>query len=443
MGLLRKRIGRHWVWSTVGVALVAACGESFTSFPDGTTAATTASGSASGGASGTSGTTTNGNGGMSAQSVSASVSTVSSTQSSAMSSTGSISPVGSSSTGIVNPMCPGELLYCVNDWVTEDKMLAGIGGITADDKYLYLGANAAIYRVPFANMINPIPEPIAGGVGQAGYKDDNALLARFGKLLTSSVYDSDNKVIYVADSGNCSIRAVALGSPVVVGTLAGKPGECLHVDGSGINGTARFSKLAGLALDSPQMGPHLFLYVTDDNYVRTVAISNGATVTLAGQAAPGAANNANGMMASFSGPSLLTTTHTTVYIADTGNALLRQMDVGAPNGVSTACGSTPGLSDGSCSGNAQMKGPVGVTGISGGLVLSDASQNDLSWNTIRTITNGTLTSIAGELTNIHKVAVGNNAGVPKPSGLYYRTTNAGHELYIAETGTRVRRMIMP
>jgi hypothetical protein len=439
MGLLSTGSPRQWAWSAAALALVAACGEAFTSFPDGSTSAPAASGtsSAAGGAGGA-GSVTSGMGGM--QSVTATAASVSATQSSAMSSTGSIQPAGSSSTGVVMPTCPGEMQYCVNEWITEDKGLAGIGNPTADDKYLYFGANAAIYRATFANASNPLPEAVAGMSGSAGYQDGIGAKAMFGKLITASVYNPDTKTIYVADSGNCVIRALVL-STLAVTTLSGKQGECTHVDGSGSanGGTARFVKLAGMALDST----HSFVFVVDENYVRLVSLKDGSVTTVAGQATPGSANNAVGVAASFSNPTNLVATATTVYVTDTTNGLLRQMSATPPYGVSTACGTVPGTNDGACSGSALLKGPIGVVTVSGGLGLSDASSNDLSWNTIRAISNGNLTTVAGSQTNIHKVAVGNSAGIPKPGGLFYRTTAGGHELYIVEQGTRVRRMVVP
>ena len=344
----------------------------------------------------------------------------------------------SSSAGGGQPTCPGEAVQCVNDWLTADKGLSNITDIVGSPQYLYIAAGSAIYRAAF--QANPTLELIAGS-SQSGYADGPGAIARFTSL--AGLATDGLGTLWAADAGSFTIRSIDLANAgFKVSTLAGNATESAHTDGSGgPGGTARLKKPTALALDDPQ-GPHVLLYLIDGNWIRTVNGSGGAVASLAGQDAAGAQDNAVGSMASFNGPVELFATTSTVYIADQGNYRIRAMATAAPYGVANFCGSVKALSDGKCLNNGYMMGPAGLVGTPGGMALTDV---DSTTNAVRTIVNGALATIAGQKKNVHVVGIGNEAGIPKPGALYYRSFNgdASHELYIVENGTQIRRMVLP
>lgn len=86
--------------------------------------------------------------------------------------------------------------------------------------------------------------PVAGVPHQSGTRDGSAATALFNQPEGVAVDANDN--VYVADSGNHSIRFITFAG--VVSTIGGQPGQRGNLDGLGA--AARFNAPAGIALDS-------------------------------------------------------------------------------------------------------------------------------------------------------------------------------------------------
>jgi RHS repeat-associated protein len=194
---------------------------------------------------------------------------------------------------------------------------------------------------------------IAGGAGTAGFADGNGSQARFKKL--SGVAVGPDDAIYLADTGNQRIRVVR-GQAVsggginwTVSTLAGN-GTAGFADGPGAS--AQFNNPHGVAVDSAGV-----VYVADtaNNRIRRVS-SDGTVSTLAGDGTPGLQNGA-GSQARFNAPQgVATDNQGNVYVADTGNAVVRLIN--AAGTVSTLAGDgTVGSND---SPGARFDGLVGI-----------------------------------------------------------------------------------
>lgn len=113
---------------------------------------------------------------------------------------------------------------------------------------------------------------LAGSAGQAGSADGSAAQARFNA--PEGIAATAAGVVYVADTGNQTIRRIAADGAVT--TLAGSAGSAGTADGAGA--IARFSSPRGLALDAAGN-----LFVADSAAVRRVTPAGTVTtVTVPG-----------------------------------------------------------------------------------------------------------------------------------------------------------------
>jgi len=211
-----------------------------------------------------------------------------------------------------------------------------------------------------------IVSTLAGSAGNPGSADGNGAVARFQEPIGIAV--DGNGTVYVADSGNSTIRKIT--SAGDVSTLAGTAGESGHDDGSGP--AARFDGPHGVALD-----PFGNIYVADTfNHTIRKVTPAGDVTTFAGTA--GQSGTADGLSISsrFSGPSALAVDPSgSIYVAETANHEIRVISsIGL---VSTVAGS--GGNDGSSDGvgtAARFNAPYGVAfGPAGNLFVSDTVNN--------------------------------------------------------------------
>jgi sugar lactone lactonase YvrE len=180
--------------------------------------------------------------------------------------------------------------------------------------------------------------PVAGDDFPA-ITDGAANQAEFGNP-TAMVADAAGN-LYVADADNSCIRKITLGATVSVSTYAGDKQ-------SGANGyvddpdpfKARFNYPKGLAIDA---AGNLYVGDTGNNCVRMIAAGSKAVTTVAGSPGAGLKNDA-GTAAQFSGPIGLAVDGTKLYVADTGNAQIRMVDLADnTHPVSTYAGGTAGI----------------------------------------------------------------------------------------------------
>lgn len=218
---------------------------------------------------------------------------------------------------------------------------SGVALDAAGNIFVADGGNHAIRRITPAGTVSTFAgTPAAGHPGTVPVSGsaDGALTtaAQFGfpgavAVDTSALPTAGT--VYVADSGNNSVRMIAGGT---VSTLA-----------TGLN------LPLGIAVDSTALGTAGRVYVADtfNNVIRMIPPGGGAMTTLAGSGSVGSANGA-GALASFNLPGGIAVDNSslpsagTLYVADTYNNLIRVITLpGAV--VSTLAGSgTPGFQDG-------------------------------------------------------------------------------------------------
>ena len=283
------------------------------------------------------------------------------------------------------------------------------GNVYAADTY-----NSTIRKVTAWGVVTTL----AGLAGTEGSADGTGSAARFGMPRGVAVDGAGN--VYVADSGNCTIRKVTAAG--VVTTLAGLAGPGGWQDGTG--GAARFSNPGGVAVDSAGN-----VYVADkgNNSIRKVTAA-GVVTTLAGSAEDFYGSvDGTGSAARFNYPcGVVVDSAGNVYVADSGNCTIRKVTAA---GVVTTLAGLPGNSgseDGTGSA-ARFNLPSGVAVDSAGNVYVADWRN----NTIRLISPaGVVTTIGGTAGRMGSAdGIGPAAQFARPFGIALDT--AGN-IYVAD-----------
>jgi sugar lactone lactonase YvrE len=172
----------------------------------------------------------------------------------------------------------------------------------------YLGSGLS------GNMPNIYASSTAGAAAsatnQATTAAKNALLNR-----ARGICIDKNNVVYIADTGNHTIRKVVSS---IVTNVAGNITPAFR---DGIGSAADFSSPEGIVVDSN--ATNLYIADTGNHRIRKIVIATGAVTTVAGTGVAGFADGA-GNAATFSSPKNLDiTADGTIYVADFGNKKIR------------------------------------------------------------------------------------------------------------------------
>ena len=330
------------------------------------------------------------------------------------------------------------------------------------------GAGALCVADMFNNTVREITPGVSGGVavwavatfaglaGGSGSADGAGTAAQFSNPYGMALDSAGN--LYVADSGNNTIRQVAPALSAgqtnwVVGTIAGSPENAGSADGTGSG--ALFSGPLGICVGG---AGNLFVADGGNATIRqmTPSVSAGQTnwvvSTIAGSPGiPGAADG-TGAVARFNGPTAIAAAGAgSLYVADGGNSIIRKMTSAVSAGliqwtVTTIAGSAgiAGSSDGTGSA-ARFNNP-------GGLALDDGGNlyvTDSSNNTIRKITptvsagqtNWVVTTLAGSPGIAGSAdGTGSAAQFYSPSGI--AVDKAGN-VYVADFANSTIRKMRP
>ena len=298
-----------------------------------------------------------------------------------------------------------------NDW--------GIAVDAKNNLYVTDRSNNLIRQVTPDGVVTTI-----AGSGTAGLANGTGKAASF-KGPTGIVTDQQGN-IYISDSGNNLIREISPSG--VVSTFAGN-GLAGYKDND--KGTsASFNNPRGLAID-----PSGNIYVADygNNVIRMITPA-GKVTTFAGSGKSGKADGI-GAAASFAAPIGLVFDNNTnnIIVTDNGNNLIRQITLAGA--VSTLAGSgTPGNTDG-VSTNATFKNPLGVVVDAAGNIYIADTGNQL----IRKIDlTGYVSTVAGNGKAGATDGIGIAAAFNQPYGL--AVDNNG-SVYVAEYGNNDVRKI--
>ncbi len=240
---------------------------------------------------------------------------------------------------------------------------AGVATDAAGNVYVADFNSHLIRKITPAGVVTTL----AGMAGTTGSANGTGTAASF-NTPTGVATDAAGNV-YVADFGNHLIRKITPAG--VVTTLAGMAG----MPPGSVNGTgtaASFAKPTGVATDAAGN-----VYVADqvNQLIRKITPA-GVVTTLAGMAGTQGSANGTGTAASFDNPTgVATDAAGNVYVADSGNHLIRKI---TPAGVvTTLAGMTlmPGFANNTGTA-ASFAGPAGVaTDAAGNVYVADAGTN--------------------------------------------------------------------
>lgn len=273
----------------------------------------------------------------------------------------------------------------------------------------------------------------AGAIGGAGYADGTGSAARF--YIPNGIATDSSGNAYIADQNNQVIRLVTPAG--VVTTIAGSPGIAAFANGTG--SAARFDTPTDIAVYEPTPGT-VVLYIADsgNNRIRQLDVTTGAVTTLAGAAAAGSTDG-TGAAARFRQPSGITFSGGQLFVADTNNHTLRLVTLAGAVSTWAGTAQVSGTADGNGS-NARFNLPLGLAADAAGtLYVADCSNQ-----AVRSVSlTQDVTTLAGT-----PGTAGYIDGAPTtarfrcPSGLVVDGT--GTNLYVADSNNHsVRRIALP
>jgi sugar lactone lactonase YvrE len=281
-------------------------------------------------------------------------------------------------------------------------------GITTDGTCIYVAdyRNNMIRKVDIATgAVSRLAGSSLGIAGYANSTDGTGNSATF-NLPTAVTMHKDS--IYVADTGNNSIRKIDISSGVVTLIAGSTTGVAGSIDA--LNGTdARFNQPTGITTD----GTNLFVADSVNDTIRKIVISNGAVTTLAGSATIAGSADGIGTSATFNQPARITTDGSNLYVTDSRNHTIRKIVI-ATKTVTTLAGAAGavGSINGTTGSEARFNQPNGITTDGSSLYVTDTF-----YNTIRKI----------------NISSGETSTLPfsfiKPGGI----TADGTSLFVTET----------
>jgi len=245
--------------------------------------------------------------------------------------------------------------------------------ITTDGLNLYV-ADSGNHTIRKIVISTGVVTTIAGAVGVAGSVD--AAIGTDARFNIINGITTDGNNLYVTDSNN-TIRKIVLSSGTVpsgpVTTLAGAPGTTGSTDGT--QDAARFSLPQHITTDGPN------LYVTDftGSTIRRIVLATGAVTTIAGKFEPGGAVGSHadstsadptGQSARFNQPNGITTDGFYLYVVDSYDNQIRKIDLKPLTPGSTFSGPVTTLAN---NGAANVTTTVGITTDGTSLFITDFS----------------------------------------------------------------------
>ena len=223
-------------------------------------------------------------------------------------------------------------------------------------------------------------------------------------------------MLYVADSGNNTVRAIDTTTGVVT-TIAGSPWTYGNVDGPGE--AAQFKWITGIT----SLGGLLYVVDADANVVRSVDPSTGEVKLFAGQYDTPGGSDGPALGATFDSPADLTSDGTDLFVVEFNGNRIRKIDM-ATGMVSLFAGGTDGDTDG-VGAAAQFHYPWGIAYAGGILYVADLDNEAVRAIVATTAQVTTVAQVTDGGTVPAVAAVGQTVYFAHVGGLYTYTQVAG------------------
>jgi DNA-binding beta-propeller fold protein YncE len=266
------------------------------------------------------------------------------------------------------------------------------------------GDSNSIRRISVDGFVSTV------GGGQEGFRDGIGAMARLNT--PSGIAVDGDGTIYVADTGNHAIRRITPFGRV--GTLAGngRPG---WRDGYGRG--AQFDGPMGLALE-----PRGLLVADAYNDRIRLVTRAGFVTTLAGRGGPGLQDGL-ALEAAFDTPTGIAAANGDVYVADTGNDVVRRIDT---SGIVTTLGASGGAVVG-------LSRPTGIAVAADGR----AYVSDRRTRILELLTGGRARVLAGGSPGFSN-GIGGAIRFRNPTGIAVRHDGA---VIVADAGNHLVRLL--
>ena len=242
----------------------------------------------------------------------------------------------------------------------------GLASDGAGALYVADSGNQTIRKIDLATAT---VTTLAGTAGAVGSTDGTGAAARFHTPTSIAV---GGGALYIGDLNNQTVRKLVLSTKAVT-TLAGTAGAVGSTDGTGA--AARFNNPNGLALDG---AGNLFVADQSNHTIRQIVLATGVVTTLAGSATKVGSTDGSGAAARFDMPHALAFDGAgSLLVADTRNHTIRKVAiaggavttyVGNPTIGAVQFGPLPGA----------INTPTGIAlGAGGALYIATAHENAL------------------------------------------------------------------
>lgn len=253
---------------------------------------------------------------------------------------------------------------------------------------------------------------IATGIQTSFPTGTNDATGTSSKRLQGITTDGNNLYGVSRNDGNIHKHVIATGAHTVLAAGCGGYNRC------------------ELTMD----GTNLYLANSDNHTISRVVIASGAFSTIAGTSGLSGSANAWGGAARFNGPKGITTDGTYLYVADTGNNLIRKVVI-ATGEVTTLAGGYTGLTYDGTGVGAQFKAPMGITTDGKNLYVADSGAHIIRKVVIAS---GVVTTIAGSANATGNVnGSGSDARFNDPRSI----TTDGVSLFVSDYNNHVIRRI--
>ena len=295
--------------------------------------------------------------------------------------------------------------------------LSGPTGLVADASGTLYFTDASTSRIRAVSTSGTISGLVTGW--GPGYAEGTGTAAIFN--WPQAITIGPGGYLYISDTSNFKIRelSTAFVSRLVAGSTQG--------DANTLN---QFNVARGIVY-SPQANA---LFVANSQSHQIKKVTTTGTVSYFAGSGTGGWLDANGTTAKFNYPEgLAIDSSGNIYVADTQNHRIRKIDTSGQ--VTTIAGTgTAGNTDGSALTVAQFKSPGALTvGSDGSVYVADTGNNS-----IRKISGGNVTTIAGTGTAGFADGSGTSAQFSSPNGI---TIASDGKLYVADTSNNRIRVI--